>query len=320
MIHLAFTDPVLERIHQVEDRMGSQADNHHPELASALRHLLRSGGKRIRVALTLLMGGMLNADPDRLVTLSAAIELLHTATLVHDDLIDGSLMRRGLPTLNSRWSPAATVLTGDFIFARAAKLAADVESIPVTKLFAETLATIVNGEIGQMFGRRGMVTIDEYYQRIYAKTASLFETSTYAAALMSTTNQEVIDRARQFGYDLGMAFQIIDDILDFTGEQATVGKPVANDLRQGLATLPIILYQQKYSDDPALDEIFADFPDDALIMGLVERVRKSDAIESAFAEANKFIEHGLAVLASFPDSQEKEALKELTQFIVSRRK
>ena len=126
MTTATFFIPVQERIRQVEARMRAESNGHHPDLGAALDHLLASGGKRVRPAVALLTGGMLDADPDRLITLAAAIELLHTATLVHDDLIDGALLRRGIPTLNSQWTPAATVLTGDFIFARAAKLAAEV--------------------------------------------------------------------------------------------------------------------------------------------------------------------------------------------------
>ncbi len=130
-----FLTPIQNNIHLVEERMREQPDGHHPDLYSALEHLLSSGGKRVRPAVALLTGGMYGADPERLVTLGAAIELLHTATLVHDDLIDGALFRRGIATLNARWSPAATVLTGDYVFARAAKLAADTDSVDVMRLF-----------------------------------------------------------------------------------------------------------------------------------------------------------------------------------------
>ena len=128
-----FFDFVQDQIPIVEDRMRDQSNGHHPDLEMALHHLLSSGGKRIRPTVTLLVGGMLGASPEHVVTLAAAVELLHTATLVHDDVIDGSLLRRGSPTLNARWSPGATILTGDFIFARAAKLAAETESIEVMK-------------------------------------------------------------------------------------------------------------------------------------------------------------------------------------------
>ena len=171
LIQVNFFLPIQERLQQVEQVMLSQAEQHHPDLGAALEHLLSSGGKRIRPAVALLTGGMLDGDPDRLVKLGAAIELLHTATLVHDDLIDGALLRRGIVTLNAQWSPAATVLTGDFIFARAAKLAAETDSVPVMRLFAETLATIVNGELTQMFTSRGLASREDYLKRIYAKTA-----------------------------------------------------------------------------------------------------------------------------------------------------
>src|SRR5574340_107402 len=155
--------------------MRSQAEGHHPDLRAALDHLVASGGKRIRPTLTILTGRMLGADEDRTVTLAAAIELLHTATLVHDDLIDGSLLRRGIPTLNSKWSPAATVLTGDFIFASAANMATRTNSLEVMGIFSRTLMTIVNGEVNQLFTSHCSTDINDYYHRIYAKTASLFE-------------------------------------------------------------------------------------------------------------------------------------------------
>src|SRR5690554_3772700 len=136
--------------------MRAQAEGHHPDLGAALEHLLSSGGKRIRPAIALLTGGMFGGNQEKLITLAAAIELLHTATLVHDDLIDGALLRRGIATLNSQWSPAATVLTGDFVFARAAQLAAETRSPEVIRLFARTLAVIVDGEITQLFSSKGV--------------------------------------------------------------------------------------------------------------------------------------------------------------------
>src|SRR3989337_3925810 len=198
--------------------MRAMSNGHHPDLKKALDHLLSSGGKRIRPAVALLTGGMLGADPGRLIALAAAIEMLHTATLVHDDLIDGSLLRRGNPTLNAHWTPAATVLTGDFIFARAAKLAASTDCLPLMKLFAETLAVIVNGELTQLFSSRGIASREDYDKRIYAKTASLFEMSSRAAAMISPVEEAVVENMLKFGRNIGMAFQIVDDILDFTGD------------------------------------------------------------------------------------------------------
>ena len=157
-----FMDLVIDQIPKVENRMRKSVNDHNPELKNAIDHLLSSGGKRIRPTVTLLTGGMLGADQEICIILAAAIEMLHTAILVHDDLIDGALLRRGISTLNARWSPAATVLTGDYLFARAAKLAAETGSIEVMQLFADTLATIVNGEINQMFPGDGLTDLQKY--------------------------------------------------------------------------------------------------------------------------------------------------------------
>jgi len=303
----------------VDERMRMQAANHHPELGAALEHLLISGGKRIRPAVALLTGGMLGADTDRLVTLAASIELLHTATLVHDDLIDGALLRRGIATLNAQWSPAATVLTGDFIFARAAKLASETNSVSVIQLFSETLATIVNGEINQLFSGHGLASRENYFTRIHAKTASMFELATAAAALLSPVHDDTVEAARAFGYELGMAFQIVDDVLDFTGEQATVGKPVASDLRQGLVTLPALNFLQCYPDDPDLNAVLENNRyNNATIERLVNAIRESGSIEKAMDEAKIFITRAMNILLTFPDCPERRALQELSGYIVDR--
>lgn len=314
-----FFDYVQDQIPLVEERMKEQSNGHHPDLELALHHLLSSGGKRIRPTVTILVGGMLGAEVERVITLAAAVELLHTATLVHDDVIDGSLLRRGSPTLNARWSPGATILTGDFIFARAAKLAAETESIDVMKLFAKTLSVIVNGEITQLFISKGLVNREDYYRRIHAKTASLFELCTMAPVYLSGGEVEQIDAMQKFGYEVGMAFQIVDDILDFTGEQNEIGKPVANDLRQGLVTLPALHYLEKYPDDPDMKVVVENriVSEDSIIK-VVNAIRESGAIQSSLAEAREFIDRGLDALRLLPDSEERQALEELAKFVVNR--
>ncbi len=299
--------------------MLAQADQHHPDLGAAMEHLLYSGGKRIRPAVALLTGSMLGGDQKRLITLGASIELLHTATLVHDDLIDGSLLRRGITTLNAQWSPAATVLTGDFIFARAAKLAAETDSVPVMRLFAETLATIVNGEITQMFTSKGLASKEDYLQRIHAKTASMFELSTAAAALLSPVDEFLVEEVRLFGYDIGMAFQIVDDVLDFTGEQTTVGKPVGSDLRQGLITLPALYYFESNPDDPDVSWVLSGKAySDERMNKLVSSIRNSEAIERSLDEARTYVDCGLEILSRMVACEERDALVDLANYIVRR--
>lgn len=319
MTTVTFIAPVQEQIKLVEERMRTQAVDSHPDTRAALEHLLASGGKRVRPTVVLLVGNMLAAPEDKLITIGAAVEMLHTATLVHDDLIDGSLLRRGMPTLNARWSPAATVLTGDFIFARAAKLAAEANNLPIMKLFAETLATIVNGELTQMFTSRGLINRENYYQRIFAKTASLFEMSARAAAIVAPTDDAAVEAMRVFGYETGMAFQIVDDILDFNGEQTAVGKPLGSDLLQGLVTLPAIYYAEANPDDPNVKTLSeGGWGNQERMEELVKSIRQSEAIKLSLREAEAHIVRALGSLTPFKSSSERSALEELATYIIAR--
>jgi geranylgeranyl pyrophosphate synthase len=317
---VTFLSPVTEEVKLVEERMRAQSDAAHPDLRAVLEHLLKAGGKRIRPTLALLVGNMLGAPLDKLVTLGAAVELLHTATLVHDDMIDGSLLRRGAPTLNARWSPPATVLTGDFIFARAAKLAAETDNLPLMNLFGETLSIIVNGELTQMFTSRGLINRENYYKRIYAKTASLFEMTARAAAMVSPVNEEMVECMRDFGYQLGMAFQIVDDILDFTGDQASVGKPLGSDLHNGLVTLPAIYYAEANPHDAdVLSLPNGGWTHNNNMTRLVENIRTSGYTKHAMAEAETHIDNALARLDMMELSAERDALENLAKYIVDRK-
>lgn len=321
MSSITFFTSVQDQLRFVEQRIREQAgEDHHPDLRSALEHILSAGGKRIRPTLGLLVGNMLGAPEEKLITLGASVELLHTATLVHDDLIDGALLRRGIPTLNARWSPAATVLTGDFLFARAAKLAAETDYLPLMKLFADTLATIVNGELTQLFSARGMIERDNYYQRIYAKTASLFEMASLAAAMVATEEEETRAAMRIFGYEVGMAFQIVDDILDFTGEQSAVGKPIGSDLLNGLVTLPAIYFAET---NPLNEDVLSlptgGWKDTERVQRLVDDIRQSEAIQQSLDEARQAVSRALRSLSEAPVSPEKEALENLAKFIVDRK-
>lgn len=314
-----FILPVQDKIELVEAKMREQSDGHHPELGAALEHLLSSGGKRIRPAVALLSGGIFGAETEKLVTLGAAIELLHTATLVHDDLIDGALLRRGIATLNSQWTPAATVLTGDFIFARAARLAAETGSVPVMRMFAITLATIVNGELTQLFSSRGIASQEIYFQRIYAKTASMFELAAAASTILGTNDEQVVENMRGFGYDIGMAFQIVDDVLDFTGTQSSIGKPVASDLRQGLITLPALLYLESNPADEEMKALIdGHFFSDERMDRLVNAIRISGAIEKSLDVARKLVGCSLEKLHNSPICLERASLEELANYIVDR--
>lgn len=291
-----------------------------PEVAEAIAQLLNSGGKRLRPTLVLLTGGMLEADRERTITLGAAAELLHTATLVHDDLIDGSLLRRGFPTLNSQMEDGATVLIGDYLFARAAHLAAETESVVLMKKFATTLAIIVNGELNQLFGTSTGDLRRDYFDRIYAKTGSLFELSAEAPARMADADKDTVRDLKEYGRLLGIAFQIVDDILDFTGNSDQVGKPVRGDLRHGLITLPTIYHLEANPSDSdrvhALMEGSLSAEDSEQLIGAI---RRSGAVDDAINEASDYIESCITLLERLPsDGPERLALTELARYVLQR--
>ncbi|MBP7693201.1 MAG: polyprenyl synthetase family protein [Anaerolineales bacterium] len=313
---LALVQPGLRA---VEAKMRETTIAEHAALNQALEHLLAAGGKRVRPAVALLAAHLFQAPLTRSTALAAAVEMLHTATLVHDDLVDGSLLRRGHPTLNAQWSPAATVLAGDFLFARAAELASQAESVPVMSAFARTLMIIVNGELTQMFAGRGRASRPGYFDRIYGKTASLFEVAALAPALLADAAAEEVEAMRTFGREAGMAFQIMDDVLDFTADAAQLGKPAGSDLRQGLITLPALCYLEAHPDDPDLAALLnGRAGDPVLVERVVRAVCGSAAIAQAVDEARAYVARAQAALAGVPANPHRQALSDLAELFVNR--
>ncbi|MCH7811675.1 MAG: polyprenyl synthetase family protein, partial [Chloroflexi bacterium] len=230
--------PVQEELAQVEAALDAVKRNESALVERMLDHVLSAGGKRLRPTLVLLAGQFGDYQPRLLVPLAASIELLHTATLVHDDVIDASDTRRGRPTTNARHGNATAVMLGDYMFAHAADLICKTESLDAVKLFSRTLMAMAAGELTQDMSayQYGQDTMD-YFRRISGKTASLFATSTEGGALVAGASTEAAASLRDYGESLGMAFQVVDDILDFTGDEKEMGKPIGSDLMEGTLTL-----------------------------------------------------------------------------------
>jgi len=317
---LALFDPIRDGLERVEHKMRQATQTEHEQLTDVLQYLLSNGGKRIRPALVLLSSRFHPADDDQVTALAAAVEMLHTATLVHDDLIDGSLLRRGLPTLNSFWNPGATILTGDYLFSRAASLAAETQNTRVVTIFSSTLAIICWGELRQLFSEQGnLPTVTEYYQRISSKTASLFAASTEAGAVLSHAPEEDIQALRDYGHNLGMAFQIIDDVLDFMGDEAQMGKPAGNDLLRGIITLPTLHFLSQGNDSEAVVQVLnGTQQDETAVRAAVEAICASGAIEATIAEARQFSRRGQEALEMLPASPYRQILLDLADFVVER--
>jgi geranylgeranyl pyrophosphate synthase len=310
--------PIQDSLALVQMRLQDVPAGQHDLVTAAAARLFSAGGKRLRPAICLLTAGIFDADLDHSVSLAAAVEMLHTATLVHDDLIDQSALRRGIATLNADWSPAATVLMGDYLFARAANLVARTKDVRVMELFADTLMVILNGEVKQQLAQ-GETSREAYYERTYAKTAAMFVLSTQAAALLGGADDRGLCALEAYGRSVGMAFQIVDDVLDFVGNPETIGKPVGSDLRQGLFTLPAIYYVESQPDDPTLRTLLekgARDPD--LVARLVVAVCESGAIDEALKEARELAGQAQRALESLPYSDYLAALSSLAQYVVDR--
>jgi geranylgeranyl pyrophosphate synthase len=314
-------DLVADDIKRVEDKMRSGVSERYKDLQAVIDYLMGAGGKRLRPALTLMAANFYPVDKEKSYSLAASVELLHTATLVHDDLIDNSLFRRGLPTLNASWSPGATILTGDYLFARSAELAAETDHVRIVRIFAQTLMTIVGGELQQLFndGHGRVPDNEEYYQRIYAKTASLFAAGTQTGGILCGAPEHEIQALHDYGYHLGMAFQIVDDVLDFRGDEDRIGKPVANDLRQGIATLPVMLFSEKSPAHPTiLKAVHREPISDNEVRAVVEQIRASGCVEETMEEARRFIRQAQADLETLPDNRYRQAMYGIADYVVAR--
>jgi heptaprenyl diphosphate synthase len=294
-------------------------------LNSASMHALSSQGKRLRTGLTLLTGKLGNYRIDKLLLLSVAFEMTHLATLIHDDIIDEAATRRGNPTVNSMWGDKIAILLGDYYFAKTAGLIADIEDARIDHLFSDTVATVCEGTILEMTtSGRADLSVETYFEKIQRKTACLIAACSKGGALLSQASDEQVALLYSYGINLGTAFQIIDDILDYTEDQSTIGKPAGNDLRQGMVTLPLIYALQKPSANGhqqhvqyLLDEKVHNEQD---IHEVVTWVTQSEGIEQAMADAYRYAEKARTDLYHFPPSADRAALDDLIDFVVRRKR
>ena len=306
--------PIHDELQIVETRLRDAIRIEFEPLANIFDSLISSGGKRIRPALAILATRFHSTDPDKAITLAVTLELVHAATLIHDDLIDKSPLRRGSPTISSRWSGTATVLAGDFLLARAADIAATVENFRVMSIFAKTLMDICEGEIRQDFGGANWPpNREQYYRHIDSKTASLFTAATEGGAVLSGASESEIAALKTYGHNLGMAFQIVDDVLDFTADERQLGKPVGSALRQGTYTLPVFYFIEQDARGSKIVDLANEDID-----ALVEAIHNSPAIDASKVEARQFAQIAREALALFPDNEYRRALIDLATYVVDR--
>ena len=309
---------------EMDARIVETVDIGIPQVNEMVREVVTSGGKRLRPTILLLTGRAFAPDHRALIDAAAGIELLHTASLVHDDDIDHSALRRGRPTLSTQVSSVTAILIGDYLFAQSAILAASTNSTRVVAVFASTLADLCRGQIREMLeSHRLEQTFEEYEQRIYGKTGSLFAGAAEMGAILGGADDGTIAELRAYGRELGIAFQIIDDILDLREMTGSIGKPAGNDLREGTVTLPIMRYDAGLRDGSPertllSDIINGDVTDDASINEVVASIRRSGALDEAAAIAGQYVDNARSHLSVVPDSQTRHYLTQITDLVLDR--
>ena len=312
--------PVEADLRLLTDNLKQLVGARHPILYAAAEHLFGAGGKRIRPAIVLLLARatvMESEIPARHFRLAEITEMIHTASLVHDDVVDESSLRRGVPTVHSSFTNRVAVLAGDFLFAQSSWHLANLDNLTVVKLLSRVIMDLAEGEIQQGLNRFDTtLSIDAYLMKSYYKTASLIANSCKSVGVLSQTSDAMAESFYQYGRSLGLAFQIVDDIIDFTGSEEDLGKPSVSDLLSGNLTAPV-LYAMEETPYLAtlIDREFAQDGDFDEAMALV---KSSRGIERSRELAAQHVERAVENLAGLPQSEPKRALEALSSYVLSR--
>jgi len=290
-----------------------------PELAG---HLIAGGGKRMRPMLTLACARLLDYSGMRHHKLAAAVEFIHTATLLHDDVVDGSGLRRGRRTANIIWGNPASVLVGDFLFARAFELMVEDGSLKVLRILSRASSVIAEGEVNQLTAQRRVETSEDHYLDIIsAKTAALFAAACRIAAVVAEREEAVEEHLDAYGRHLGIAFQLIDDAIDYASDAATMGKGVGDDFRDGKVTLPVILAYARGSEEERAfwqQAMAGGRSEEADLANAIRLLRDSGALDDTFERARHYGQRAIDALGPFPAGRAKAALIEAVEFAIAR--
>jgi octaprenyl-diphosphate synthase len=315
-------EPIRDELAQVEEILRAEARSDFPTIDALVKHGFRLWGKRLRPALLLLVGKAVGGAASREhLVLSAVVEMIHTATLVHDDVLDEAVVRRHVDTVNARWSNQSSILLGDFLFSHAFYLASTVGSTFACQQIGRATNIVCEGELRQVASRGNLsLTEGEYLSIIASKTAELCACCCTLGAHYSRAAPHVVDALTKYGRGLGIAFQIIDDVLDLVGEEEVVGKSLGSDLAQEKPTLPLIRSLSQLSESDRRSLI------DVLRQGGPERreelhwwLDQTDALKYARAQAHSYVRSAVAELSVLPESREREVLRRLGRFVLERK-
>lgn len=325
--------PVLNALDHVKASLLAIVPPESQLLAQTLQHSLQSGGKYLRPAVTLLAGAATNSHKTinaSLVEAAAVAEMIHIATLLHDDVLDDSSLRRGKKTVRAEWGNRVSVLSGDYLLAQASLKLAEVGNIRLVAIFSQVLADLCDGEVEQIRSSYDLETPwESYYRKTICKTASLFSAGCESAGVLNGLPEEQIQALRDYGKNFGIAFQIVDDLLDYTSSEAEMGKPVMDDLRHGLLNAPVLLalesevltQEERIALKALIEQLFEASETDAqaIIPQLFDVLHQTRAIENTQALAHQYVEASLAALQFVPAGLEKDSLVGLVQSVIHRR-
>lgn len=316
-----FYSPVEAELTELERRLLDVGRGAHPIFRDAVAHLFTTPGKLLRPTLVLLSSRFgPGRDREVILNLAESLELVHTASLVHDDVVDRAELRRNIQTINAKWNDDVALIVGDYLFAKAYALAAVLPKPEVISIVAETVFALCDGELEEITATRALPSEAAYLERIELKTASLYAACCQGAALLADAEPEHVAALGAFGTNLGLAFQITDDVLDLVGDQEDFGKTVGRDLLEGMATLPMI-YAVADSDGAGRElesRILAPAKTPDEVRSLLENIRASSGPERARQRALAFHDAAVRALERLPDRPEREALREAANFVVSR--
>ena len=310
---------ILKDLKRVERAITEALADREGQLKEPAAHTVRAGGKRLRPALTLIAGQAGDYDYDKIETVAVAIELLHTATLVHDDVMDGAGIRRGLPTVNGRWNDIVAVATGNFLFARSFYVLCGKSASGVMPGLTFTALELSRGETMQQQALRDVdLSIEEYTERVRAKTASLFSACCGYGALAAGAGSDEVEALKRYGECLGLAFQIYDDVLDFTADESVLGKPVGADIRDGTVTLPVIYALRDDPSGKVREVMTCAEPTEADVGMVLELVNGNGAIDRAKTDAAAYIEKACRAVAAIGNTSLKKELTDIGEFVINR--
>jgi heptaprenyl diphosphate synthase len=310
-----------KELNTIEKSLNESIQADHPILRKASTELLSAGGKRIRPVFVLLAGRLGNHQIDYIKTVAVSLELIHMATLVHDDVIDNAELRRGKPTIKQLYGNRVAMYTGDYILARALEVITTVNNPDIHRILSKTLVEVSIGEIEQLKDRYNWnQNFRDYLRRIKRKTALLIATSCQLGAIAAGVQYKESRKLYKYGYYVGMSYQIIDDILDFTASSKQLGKPAGNDLRQGNITLPILIAMQDQSFSQLIKSAFkTEDISETVMKEVLERLNQSEAIEKSYEVSNLYLQKALKVLDELPDFDSKRTLADIASYLGKRR-